>query len=265
MHSTNNMDLGQLSDRIKPHIIEASEMIATAWNEHQFTETKKDERDIVTSTDISVENFLRDRLSKVFPEAGFIVEEGISQRQSGYNFTIDPIDGTKYFAKGVPLFFCQVALLDGDEPVLSFVSQPITKQLFSAIKGRGAYLNGVAIPRPQPVNLEHSIIEFDSGSFAGEANTWKFRFLQKICGFVYRPRFTGGHLSVYLATGAVDAGINIDIKTPFSIKNTVDLAPHKLIATEIGHKESFLQFEDRRVLIWGPESLIAQIQEKLAN
>lgn len=259
------MNLAQLTRQIQPHIIEASEMIAAACNDHQFTETKKDERDIVTTTDVTVENFLRDRLSKVFPDAGFIVEEGVSERKTEYNFTIDPIDGTKYFAKGVPLFFCQVALLKGDDPMLSFVSQPITKQLFSAIKGEGAYLNGVVLPRPQVVDLSRAIIEFDSGSFAGESHAWKFRFLAKICGSLYRPRFTGGHLSVYLATGAVDAGINIDIKTPFSVKNIVDLAPHKLIVTEMGYKESFLQFEDKRVLIWGAESLIAQIQEKLAN
>lgn len=260
-----NMDLSQLSSQIQPHIIEASEMIAAAWNDHQFTETKKDERDIVTTTDIAVEDFLRDRLSKVFPEAGFIVEEGVSKKQAEYNFTIDPIDGTKYFAKGVPLFFCQVALLKGDEPVLSFVSQPITKQLFSAIKGSGTYLNGIVIPRPQPVDLSRAIVEFDSGSFVGEGNVWKFRFLEKVCGSLYRPRFTGGHLSVYLATGAVDAGINIDIKTPFSTKNIVDLAPHKLIVTEIGYKEAFLQFEDKRILIWGSETLISQIQDKLAK
>lgn len=260
-----NMDLSQLSSQIQPHIIEASEMIAAAWNDHQFTETKKDERDIVTTTDIAVENFLRDRLAKELPEAGFIVEEGTSERKSEYNFTIDPIDGTKYFAKGVPLFFCQVALLKGDEPILSFVSQPITKQLFSAIKGKGAYLNGVAIPRPAIVDLSRSIVEFDSGSFIGEENKWKFHFLEKICGSLYRPRFTGGHLSVYLATGAVDAGINIDIKTPFSIKNIVDLAPHKLIVTEIGHKQAFLDFQGKKILIWAHDSLISQIQDKLAN
>lgn len=260
-----NMDLGQLSARIQPHIIEASEMIARAWNDHQFTETKKDERDIVTTTDVAVEDFLRDRLSKVLPQAGFIVEEGTSERQAEYNFTIDPIDGTKYFAKGVPLFFCQVALLKEDEPILSFVSQPITKQLFWAIKHKGAYLNEVPIPPLPAVDLSRAIVEFDSGSFVGEGNLWKFRFLEKICGSLYRPRFTSGHLSVYLATGAVDAGINIDIKTPFSIKNIVDLAPHKLIVTEIGHKQAFLDFEDKKVLIWAHDSLISQIQDKLAK
>lgn len=259
------MDLGLLAKHIEPHIVEASRMIADAWNDHQFTETKKDERDIVTTTDITVENFLRDRLSKAMPEAGFIVEEGISEKKGRYNFTIDPIDGTKYFAKGVPLFFCQVALLDGDEPALSFVSQPITKQLFSAIRGKGAYLNGVAIPPPPTVDLRRAIVEFDSGSFVGEDNKWKFRFLEKVCGSLYRPRFTGGHLSVYLATGAVDAGINIDIKTPFSTKNIVDLAPHRLIVTEIGHTEAFLHFEDKNILIWGSRALIDELQDRLAN
>jgi myo-inositol-1(or 4)-monophosphatase len=71
---------------------------------------------------------------------------------------IDPIDGTKYFMRGVPQYAISVALVEAHQPVVAAVYNPATDELFSAVRGTGAWLNGqpihVTLPRDgRPVVL----------------------------------------------------------------------------------------------------------------
>ena len=253
------IDLFSIATEVKPLILEAGDIIRKAWEKKDFISHLKDERDIVTETDIEVEEYLRKNLYKILPQAGCIVEEGKTEMKGEFNWTVDPIDGTKFFAHGAPLFFTQVSLLQKGEPVLSFVYQPISNQMFSAIKNKGAFLNGIQISQPKSVSLESAIVEFDLGNLHSANNKWKFKVVEKLCSKIYRPRFSSGYLNPYLATGAVDATINADIVQPFSIKNKVDLYPHNLILEEAGFHKEIVKFETGNVLITSSKELLKKI------
>ncbi|PIV70817.1 hypothetical protein COW57_03190 [Candidatus Roizmanbacteria bacterium CG17_big_fil_post_rev_8_21_14_2_50_39_7] len=208
---------------------------------------------------------MRKQLYKILPQAGFIVEEGKTEIHGEYNWTIDPIDGTKYFVSQVALFFTQISLLKDNEPVISFIYNPITKQLFHAIKGFGAYMNDARLERRAHLPLAKCITHFDLGPTLGVENEWKYAIFQKIAQKTYRVRVTAGYLAPYLPLGAVDISVNTAIETPYSTKNITDLAPHKLLLTEAGYEEERLGFEGHPLLIWASKQHISAIKDILAN
>lgn len=259
------IDLQSIASEVKPLVLQAGDLILDAWNNNSFETTSKDERDVVTDTDVEVEKFLKKYLYNVLPQAGFILEEGKSDMLGEFNWAIDPIDGTKFFASKTPLFFTQVALLRNNEPVLGFVYEPISKQLFSAVQGKGAYLNDERIIAPKtPIQLNSSIVEFDTGMLAGKENHWKYSLIEKVCNVIYRPRFSSGYLTIYLATGAIDASINTELKNPLSIKNLVDISPHTIILEEAGFASKYIDFQGKSILLRAQKGLINQLGDLLS-
>jgi histidinol-phosphatase len=105
--------------------------------------TAKPDLTPVTDADTAVEKALRATLARTRPRDGVLGEEygqspaaaGPSQRQ----WVIDPIDGTKNFVRGVPIWATLVALMDGSEPVVGMVSAPGLSRRWWAAKGLGAY------------------------------------------------------------------------------------------------------------------------------
>ncbi|MCQ2150257.1 MAG: inositol monophosphatase [Bacteroidales bacterium] len=98
---------------------------------------------LVTSSDEAVQALLRERLADLLPGSGFICEEDdIKDTAHEYVWIIDPIDGTCNFSRGISECCISVALRKGTEIVLAVVYNPYRKALYTALKGRGARLNG---------------------------------------------------------------------------------------------------------------------------
>ena len=107
-------------------------------------ESKEGSSNFVTAYDVKVQNFLKDKLAELFPEATFFAEEdGESRRQlgKGYTFIIDPIDGTTNFMCGYNTSAVSVALLEDGEPIFGGILDPYRDEFFSAVKGQGAFCN----------------------------------------------------------------------------------------------------------------------------
>jgi len=101
---------------------------------------------LVSYVDKGAEEQLVKELSNLLPEAGFIAEEGTSDKKGErYNWVIDPLDGTTNFLHGIPVFAISVALMDKKEPVIGVVYELGQKEMFYAWKDGGAYLNGKKI------------------------------------------------------------------------------------------------------------------------
>ncbi len=99
--------------------------------------------DLVTETDLAVEAFLRQELGALLPEAGILAEESaIGLDMPPLCWVVDPVDGTTNFAHGLPLVGISVALVHQGEPVLGAVHTPLLGELFHAVAGGGAFLNG---------------------------------------------------------------------------------------------------------------------------
>ena len=102
---------------------------------------------IVTSSDLAVQHFLIRELKARFPEVGFLCEEEDLEDVSGHEavWVIDPIDGTANYARGHENCCISIALVRRGEPVLGVVYSPWRGELYTAEKGKGAFLNGKPI------------------------------------------------------------------------------------------------------------------------
>lgn len=101
---------------------------------------------IVTSSDVAVQEFLCRELARLLPDSGFICEEeDVHQANRQYVWIIDPIDGTTNYARGTEFCCISVALKKDNDIVLGVVYSPGRNQLFTAEKGRGAFCNGKPI------------------------------------------------------------------------------------------------------------------------
>ncbi len=105
--------------------------------------SQKGPADFVTRADKKVEKILHEELSHARPKFGFHMEEGgdIIGEDATSRWIIDPIDGTTNFIHGIPHFAASVALEQRGEIIAGVIYNPITNELYTGEKGRGAYLD----------------------------------------------------------------------------------------------------------------------------
>lgn len=120
---------------------------------------KSTEIDFATAVDMKNETLVTDGIRKAFPSHTVIGEETVGTGQvpplgSEPTWILDPIDGTTNFASGIPLTAVSIGLCDGGRPVLGVAYAPITGELYIAIKGQGAFRNGVRIHSTNQISEE---------------------------------------------------------------------------------------------------------------
>ncbi len=99
----------------------------------------------VTTADHAADNFLKNTFTVLYPEYGWLSEETVDTKERLSHlrtWVVDPLDGTKEFIEGVPHFVVSVALVEDGEPIIGVLYNPVSDELFSAAKGKGAFLNG---------------------------------------------------------------------------------------------------------------------------
>lgn len=127
------------------------------------TEIKIDNKsaavDLVTEVDEKSERIIKNRIRREYPTHSIRAEEGGREdRGSSYQWIIDPIDGTNNYASGFPIFAVSIALKKGEEIVAGVVYAPKLGELYTAIKGEGAFLNGEAIFVSETNSLQEAIL-----------------------------------------------------------------------------------------------------------
>jgi histidinol phosphatase-like enzyme (inositol monophosphatase family) len=115
----------------------------------------------VTVADRQAEQHLRRSIEEAFPEDGILGEElGEYQGASGYHWILDPIDGTKSFIHGVPLYSTLIGVEYAGESVLGVIVIPALDELVYAARGQGAwYIRGDSPPCPAKVSQKTSLAE----------------------------------------------------------------------------------------------------------
>ena len=110
-------------------------------------ETKEGIGNYVTNYDTLIQEKIKKGLKEIMPEAAFMGEEGDDNQvnEKEYIFVVDPIDGTANFARNLNLSAISIGLLKNDKPYLGVCYLPYVNELYTAIKGEGAYLNGKRI------------------------------------------------------------------------------------------------------------------------
>lgn len=121
----------------------------------------KGQADFVTEVDRAAEQVIIDTLSQAYPDHGFLAEESgrhLSKGSSDFTWIIDPLDGTTNFIHGFPQYSVSIACQEGDQIVHAVVYDPSRNDLFTATRGRGAFLNDRRIRVSKRTQLRDSLI-----------------------------------------------------------------------------------------------------------
>ncbi len=131
---------------------------------------RKSDTELVTRADAECQQIIIQRIRETFPDHGFIAEEGEKGRlfkrppqgEPAIWWAVDPIDGTNNFAHGVPIFAVSVAALYEGEPIVGVIFQPATENMFTAVKGGEAQLDGRRISAGEEVIGPLTSVALDS-------------------------------------------------------------------------------------------------------
>jgi myo-inositol-1(or 4)-monophosphatase len=174
-------------------------------------ESRDDRHDIVTSVDIAVEKFIAGQLTSHFPDYQIFTEEtDFSDITSEYFWSIDPVDGTKNFAAGIPLVGISIGLLRNNVPVLGVIMNPYTGELYYAEEGKGAFRNGEPIHVCDTGKLSDAMIIIEGKEIPAQRRDYAARFSHDARTI---RNFGCATLNLaYLAEGRVQAYIDEDLK-----------------------------------------------------
>lgn len=120
---------------------------------------KKGTIDLVTQIDREVETMFRALIGERFPDHVVLAEEfargGDRHRDADYTWVFDPVDGTTNYAHGLPIFCCACSLEHHGQPIVSAIYDPSRRELFTAERGLGTWLNGA----PMRVSSAATVID----------------------------------------------------------------------------------------------------------
>lgn len=155
------MDLDTINDHAIALIKEVGNWIK--FQQESFTKNHIEEKglnNLVSYVDKEAEQKIVSGLTKIFPEAGFLTEEGtIAQNESAeWQWIIDPLDGTTNFIHGIPFYCVSVALAQDGDIIIGIIYDPNLDECFHAIKGKGAFLNTKPITVSASTSLAHSVV-----------------------------------------------------------------------------------------------------------
>lgn len=138
------IDLVDAMEKLKKVALDVGQMQkANLGRKNLEIHTKSTGIDLVTEIDRKSEEIIVRFINQTFPEHAILAEEsGRSKLDSDYLWVIDPLDGTTNYSQGLPVFAVSTALQYRGETVLGLVYLAALNQMFSTIKGQGAYLNG---------------------------------------------------------------------------------------------------------------------------
>jgi histidinol-phosphatase len=140
--------------------------LAQRYFEADLTVEWKLDQSPVTVADREAETLLRNTLLGSFPDDGFLGEEhGEKPGASGFRWIIDPIDGTRNFVRGIPIWATLVALEYRGEPIVGVVFAPALGNLYRALRGDGAYRDDRPIHVSDVSDLGQAIVFYSSLSW----------------------------------------------------------------------------------------------------
>lgn len=115
--------------------------------------------DILTDTDLKMQEYILNGIRESYPELAVIAEEKKDNALGdGLYVCVDPLDGTCNFSAGIPLYGVQAALLLKREPVASVIYLPLFHEVYKAVKGKGVSLNGKKLALDRSVKRAEAVL-----------------------------------------------------------------------------------------------------------
>lgn len=156
-------DISAIVARVEALLRRAGKMIIAR---PEFSvDQKEGHANFVTTVDRSVQALLQTELTRLLPGSRFIGEEQANEPLGDdYTWIVDPVDGTTNLIHDMHMSAVSVALAKERAPILGFVYQPYTDEMFFARKGEGAFLNGKPI-RVSPVSFDKALVSFGTSPY----------------------------------------------------------------------------------------------------
>ncbi len=168
----------------------------------------KENQTPVTVADKKTEEMIRKEINRRFPSHGIYGEEfGIETPNAEYVWTVDPIDGTRSFIRGIPLFGTLLGLLHRGEPVVGIMVLPALEETYSAAVGLGTYCNGTQLHVSPVTSLGNALVS--CGDVSCFESTGHMRLLLSL---MRKAELVRGYTDCFghamLLRGSVDAMID---------------------------------------------------------
>ena len=180
----------------------------------------------VSEADEAVERALRERLATERPDDGILGEEYGTSGNAARRWILDPIDGTKNYVRGIPVYATLIALVENDRPTVGVVSAPAMGRRWWASRGEGAFCNARALHASRIATFDDAHLGYDSiTDHDKHGSTETMLALIRRCG---RARGFGDFWThMLVAEGAIEIAVE-----PFVA--AWDMAPIQVIVEEAG-------------------------------
>jgi inositol-phosphate phosphatase / L-galactose 1-phosphate phosphatase / histidinol-phosphatase len=164
----------------------------------------------VTIVDREIETEMRRMIRAAFPGHAIRGEEFAAEGRSEFTWVLDPIDGTKSFISGFPLFGSLIALLHHDRPVLGVIEAPVLKERWVGCQGRSTLFNGQPVTTRACRSIEEAVVYTTTAETFDAEERPRFEAL----GARAALRRFGGDCYLYgmLASGYCDLVIEVQLK-----------------------------------------------------
>ncbi|XP_043275784.1 inositol monophosphatase 2-like isoform X1 [Venturia canescens] len=217
--------------------LECGEIFESALALGKRVDTKSSDYDLVTEYDRAIEALLIEGLSSKFPEHKFIAEEStaaaneMSALTDSPTWLIDPIDGTTNFVHGFSQCCISMGLTVKKRLVLGLIYNPSSNEMFTAIRGEGAFLNGKRMNTSKITELNKSLVYIEPMGIRQSGKNRDIavaRFEAFVCSTQGIRSFGSAALGLaYVARGTLDA-LHLDHVGPW------DVAAGALLVEEAG-------------------------------
>lgn len=208
----------------------AGEIILSRFGQIKTRRAKEGRGDIVTDVDIESESYILGRIKESFPDHSIVSEEAgtVGAPETGYTWYVDPLDGTRNYALGIPFFCVSIALAKDGIAKYGAVYDPLHNELFYAAKGQGAMMNNSPINVSGETDLEDAVISISWLRRRTEQSRF-VSYVDRISGRTsyFRRLGSAALISAYVAAGRVDAYMQGAI-------NSWDIAAGMLLVKEAG-------------------------------
>lgn len=219
-----------MKEFLKSIIREAGDMAKPYFFRGVDVKTKADQKDFVTEADILLSDFLIQKIHEKYPAHHIKSEESeddVNPEHFEFEWVIDPIDGTRNFAIGIPIWAVMIAIVKNGETHMAAVYHPLAGELFFAEKGKGAFLNDKKITVNSTEIMERSYGMLFRSSRFGAYGDYFEKYTKAVANFALETNVSmanfgcAGMLS-YVAKGSVDfafgnAGLDWDLLPNFLI------------------------------------------------
>lgn len=203
--------LSELADAAET-IAERARAVSRRYFRGPLPVETKDDASPVTRADRETETLIREEIARRFPDHGILGEEhGREGLDRDWVWVVDPIDGTRAFITGTPLYGTLIALAHRGRPVIGVIDMPALGERWTGCLGRPTTFNGAPVPGPRPVErlADAQFLTTSPDMFAG-ADLEAMEAISRACRF---RRFGGDCYNYGLVTlGCVDIVLERDLR-----------------------------------------------------